>query len=82
MIVGHGPLMEGVDEKLLSSHRIFWIEQAIGYIDGWYFTDEAELLNGPFHTKEEAEAELIKHGEWLNRKNPRIENCTSEGETK
>lgn len=33
---------------------------------GWYFADEAEYLNGPYETHNEAENASKEYGQWLN----------------
>jgi len=47
---------EYIDKAGLKHEHIYLLTEDYGeFLKGWYFGDEAELLNGPFDTLEEVE---------------------------
>lgn len=38
--------------------------------EGWYFSDEADMLHGPYATKEAADYPLLDYQLWLKQRKP------------
>lgn len=58
-------VLEPKFEETKTGSHIWLVIGQEDYIDGWYFSDESEQLNGPFDTMKIAEDNLDSYCKWL-----------------